>query len=1201
MTDARGRDSFAGVTPRTHALKLDPLTLPAEARLVALDHRAGDTPGLRFVDVTRGEMVRADFAAAGDSALLRALAEAAGPGRTETDRLLARAGHALTSPQPAADARTLPASRVLTGESALPLARRDVPGAEGAEAAPALAGGAAAGAVAGPAGADRAAAEPLEELVPRLDARLGFVGLANFDTVASSQIAVRVKGAAPAGFTLIVNGRRVSESRVARRVLAPASLVEAWEYLGVELEPGLNVLEVEAKSAPGREVVRIMAPGPLAALAFAPPPDIPADGASCGGVVLSLLDARGRPAGARTLVTLETTLGRVRLADLDPAATGVQVAVEGGRLLVPLEAPTEPGLARLTALTGALRAGTTVRFVVEARRPLAVGTFEGTLGRGGFSRRGPAADAREARFEAAPRQFTSTSRDGRTAAAARGALYYRGRVSGPWSLTLGYDSDREPEARRFRDLQPDQGYAVLGDAAVRGYDAQSSGRLYTRLERPGAWLLYGDYVTTGIGTAAEGGGRALAAYSRSLTGAQARWEGLAWRVDAFTSRDRARSRTDELPGLGTSGPYQLRACPFVENSERVEIVVRDRDHPGVVLSTTASQRFTDYEAEPWTGRVLFRAPVPSHDEALNPVSVRVTYEVRTDEGTAAGDPFWVHGATARWRATPRLELSGTVVDDHDPTEPHALRGAAFRAELGPRTALEGEWALTQTRERSTGHGGRLELKHTAAALEARLWGSSTGSRFDNPTAGFASGRDEAGAKLVARLGERTRLTAEGSFSGDAAGRQRRGGGRLALDRRLGHGLQGELGLRLAGGDAAAAGEDPSVAALRTRLAWQPPAHPQWTGYAEAEQDVRGGERRMAALGGEYRVAQRGRLYARHEFISSLGGTWDLNGAQQRLATVVGADADVRRDQHVFGEYRVSDVLAGREAQAAVGLRNGWQLARGLRLGTSFERVSPLGAGAAGGPTTAGTVALDATRGHAWKGSTRFELRGNGQGTQFLQTAAAAVQLDSAWTGLVRHALSLNQARAAADDETRERVQLGLAWRPGGDWEALARWEFRYDRGATALDATSLDAGAADPDARRLAGVMALNADGRLGDRDVVTLGWAGKLTHERSGLGATGGGGQWLRLRTTSDIARDWDLSWTTSVLTGRGWDQRRWGLGLEVGRQLPGGVWLSLGFNRFGYYDSELAGEEWTREGAFVRLRMKVDETTLERLRGTR
>ncbi len=1165
VTDARGRYSFTGVTPRTHALKVDPSTVPTAATLIALDHRAGGLPGLRFVDLTRGELARADFAAQGDTAALRDVSDhGVASGRPERDRLLARGADPLATPMPASDPRALPASRVLTGESGLPLTRRAT-GTPGASAtatatwpAPAPESGRA---TESPAPQDarspRALASlPLEQLVSQLDAEPGFLGLADLDTVAVTQIAVRVKGGAGTHLELFVNGRLEPDTRVARRVIAPEAGIEAREYLGVDLRPGVNVLEVAPAQSLARAAVRVVAPGPLAALMLDAPRGVPADGVTPAEVTLSLLDAHGVPVGARTLVTLESTLGRVRLDDLDPATAGVQIAVEGGRARVPLESPAAPGVARLTAATGELHAVAFVPFTTEPRRLLAVGTLEGVLGWNGFSRRGAAADPREARFESPAEQFASVSRDGRASAAARGAFFLKGRAAGPWSLTLGYDSDRERDARRFRDLQPDAGYTVLGDASVRGYDAQSTGRLYSRLERPGAWLLYGDYVTQGIGSPAEGGTRALAAYNRSFSGAQTHWEEGAVRVDAFTSRDRTRSRVDELPGLGISGPYQLRAFPFVENTERVEVLVRDREHPGVVLSTSARERFTDYEVEPFTGRLLFRAPVPSLDAAMNPVSVRVTYEVRTADGGPAGDPFWVHGATARWQAASALELSGTVVDDHDPAAPRELRGAAFRTRLAPRTTLEGEWALTQRLGTTAGQGGRLELRHAAGGIDAHLWGASTGARFDNPFAGFAGGRDDAGGRLEARLAERTRLTAEASYSGDAAGRDRRGGGLLALDRALSDAWRGQLGVRVSDGTVRANGEDPLVAAVRTRLGWQPRSRPEWTSYAEGEQDVREARRRMAALGSEYRVAGRGRMYARHELISSLGGAFDLNGAQQRLATVLGVDADVRSDQHVFGEYRLADVLAGREAQAAVGLRNGWQVDPDVRLGTSFERVSPLGEGhPASGATTAAALAVDFTGDVGWKGSSRIEVRANRSDTQLLQTLAAAVALDSAWTGLFRYALSVTEAHAAdAAGAARARLQVGLAWRPGGRWEGLARWEGRYDRGAAALAPTAMETGDPDPRGRRIAGIVSLHADGPMGDHDVMSIAWAGKLTREESFLAASNGGGQWLRARATRDLADGWDIGWTASALTGSRWSQRRWGLGAELGRQLPMG-----------------------------------------------
>ena len=59
----------------------------------------------------------------------------------------------------------------------------------------------------------------------------------------------------------------------------------------------------------------------------------------------------------------------------------------------------------------------------------------------------------------------------------------KGRVAEGVQLTVGYDSDRPADQRVMRDLDTQRGYLVAGDASVVGYDAQSAGRLYARLER----------------------------------------------------------------------------------------------------------------------------------------------------------------------------------------------------------------------------------------------------------------------------------------------------------------------------------------------------------------------------------------------------------------------------------------------------------------------------------------------------------------------------------------------------------------------------------------------------------------------------------------------------------------------------------------------------------------------------------------------
>ena len=1173
VTDAHGRFSFTGVTPRTHAIKLDRTTLPPRARPVAIDRRDAGTPGLRFVDLTRGELVHAEFVVTGDTTTMREAQDRrmAAAMRDEASRALARG---VTSPEQrlrSGDPRALPASAIATGER------------ESSEGRPTP--------LASSATSPAAVFASLEQLLPTLDPELGFVALSDLDTVATTQLAVRVKGRLGMTFSLRVNGERVPESRVGRRVTAPRAGLEAWEYVGVTLRPGRNQLELSTPHARGRVVVRVVVPASLGNLVLSGPRLASADGRSAALLTLAATDSAGVPVGVRTLVTLESSLGRLAVRDLDPAQAGVQVAVEGGIVEVPLVAPASPGRARITARSGAIQTAALVEFVPEMRPLLAVGSVEGVVSVQGVRRPAHGSLPRTG-FEQPIEQFLAESRDGRNSAGARGALFVKGRVRDDMQLTLGYDSDRPQNLRQFRDMQVDRGYPVQGDASVRGYDAQSTGRLYARLDRRDASLLYGDLTTGGSGNPGAGAS-SLANYARSLTGAAAAWGGEDNGGRAFTSRERSRHAVDELPGRGVSGPYQLTRAPLVENSERVEVIVRDRDQPAVVLSSDLRQRFTDYELDPQSGRLLFRSPVPSVDAAMNPVSVRVTYEV--PEG---GAPAWVHGAEVHQRVGPRLVLGGTYVDDHDPAQPFELRGVSTTVRLGPRTSLIGEWAATRLlagglEPSGVGDAGRAELRHDGAHTQARLWGMTAAEGFRNPGAGLAGGRSEAGGRFATRLAERTRLTAEAQFSADAAGQARRGGLLTSLDRTLSAAWRGEVGVRVTGESRRNASEEPLLLSVRARLLGQWPRHPEWSGYGEFEQDTRLADRQLAAIGGEYRFSARGRAYARHELASSLHGPWSLTSGEQRLATVAGVDASLAHDAHVFSEYRLQDAFAGRDAQAAVGLRNAWRLASGMRVGGSFERVNPLsGPRAAEGPSTALSGSMDWAEDARWKGSARMEVRSSRAADQVLQTMAAAVKLDSSWVALGRHALTFGGSLTGAGREAREQLQLALAFRdpgstprPFGRWDALTRWEFLYERSPGAGQRL-----------RRTANVVGLNGTGRFARGLSTNLAWAGKLTRDEADGLTSSGGAQWLHGRVLLDFARAWDAGVSASVLSGRSFAERQYGLGAELGRQLPAGTWLSLGFNRFGYRDDELTADEWTRTGGYLRFRARFDENLFRR-----
>jgi hypothetical protein len=976
---------------------------------------------------------------------------------------------------------------------------------------------------------------------------------------------------------LLVNEVEIPAARVGRKVAAADAGIELWEYVGVRFVPGENVLRLAAERAgvplvPARAVV--VAPDRPGRIEIDAPRYVAADEFSPATIDLRLVDARGVPSSVRTLVTVEATLGRLSGDDLDGATGGLQVALEGGRARVTLDAQGQPGIANVHVSGAGVEGRTRIEFVPDLRPFIAVGALEAQVG---LSRRSAGAGRSGTQagpaFEHEIETYRALSGDGEQYAALRGAMFLKGRVREDVLLTIGYDSERPDDLRRLRDIQPDAFYPIYGDASVKGYEARSTNDLYARLDRRGASLLYGDFVTSG---AAAGAGRSLAAYSRSLSGVAGKFENTRVRFDGWTSRDHARRVVDEIRGRGVSGPYHLSVAPFVENTERVELVVRDRNQPAVVLRTSARQRFVDYEVDPRNGELLMRAPVPSLDDELNPVFLRVTYEV--DQG---GAPFWVTGFVGRARVTERVEVGGTYVDDHDPEAGGELRSVFAGMRLAAHSTLEAEYASSRTDLKGRAGAGRFEWRHVATGVEARLYGASTGARFSNTTSGFAAGRAEAGGRLSLALSPRTRLLSEALYTAEAGGGARTGGGAIALDRRLNDQMRVELGTRLAGGDTAR-----FEATVRTKLT---ATHAGASAFLEYEQDTQDWDRRRAALGGEYRFTARGRAYARHEFLTGLTGPYALDGTQRRHATVFGIDANLSPDARLFSEYRADGLFDARAGEAAVGLANTWKLASGARVNASLERVQPTGAGAGAGAQTAGastaaTIAVDYTSALRWKGSARVEFRTSRASDGVLTTLAGAYRLDRRWSALGRSQLTLMQE---SDDRSavRERLQLGFAYRPGAGWDALGRYELHYENADSGSSAGARG--------RRLAHVVSFHGAGPLGDRVTGSLAWAGKLAGERGDGVRTTTSAHWVHGRAAWALAPSWDAGLAGSFYGGSG--VRRPGVGAEVGRKLRPELWLSLGYNLTGYADDQLTAEEWTRQGVYLRIRARFDESLWE------
>ncbi len=884
-------------------------------------------------------------------------------------------------------------------------------------------------------------------------------------------------------------------------------------------------------------------------------------------------------AAHRATVTLEATDGRWLVLDVDDSEPGLQVALTDGQADVLLQAPDRDGRVEVRAF---LRNEQPVRdalfFQSRGHDVIAAGLIEARLELRSLNLSDMLAGARRNRFEDALTSLSLSTDDERFTAATRASLFAQGRVRNDLNLTLRLDTEEDERSRLFRDIRPDEFYPVYGDAAIQAFDAQSKGRFYGRLDRGASFLQYGDFNTSVAGYG-QLGARELGRYSRALNGLFQHSESERYSVNAFVTRDRFTQVVDEIRGQGISGPYQLSRTEGLVNSERVELVTRDRNQPALILNVETLERYTDYSIEPFSGRLIFKRPIASVDPELNPVVIRVTYEVES-----GGQAFWVYGADAQLRASDRLEIGGGYVRDANDLNPFDLASLNATVSLAANTYLVGEWARSDSADASAGDARRVELRHASQRLDARLFYLDSDTTFQNPSAAFGNGRNELGFKGYARIDDRTALFGEGLRTKDNRNGGVRRGWSAGLERAFGDWLRGRLGYRWAdesatpasGETAQTVGATPNEThAISARLTGR--LSTAGSVYGEFEQDVSETSQRRLAVGGDYRLLGRARVYGRHEFITSLAGPYALNTAQERNTTVFGVAADVLPGQSIFSEYRLRDAVAGREAQAAVGLRNLWEVRDGVRLSTSFERLSPLSG--TGSAATAVTGSVDYTSNPLWRASARAEYRAADSGDNLFGSLGYARKLSRDWTLLGNSVFST----VVDGDRAFARTRLGFAYRETdrNRWNALGRYEHRYDRNP---DLSAIDT-------RKIAHILAGHVNYQP-DLDLVLRGqWASKWASETSGGFDTNTQAHLAGMRATLDVTERWDVGAIGRVLMAGALESAQWGLGGEVGLLLSNDLRVSVGYNVFGFNDGDLAGTDQTDRGLYVQIGFKFDE----------
>ncbi|SMO96200.1 conserved repeat domain-containing protein [Gracilimonas mengyeensis] len=1163
ITDADGKYTFYGVKPNKHVLKIDNYSLPDGSELEAVDNRHANDPSSRFVDLKKGEMHRADFAVCncteGVLNNIDTRKEAFGAGRNEVLNDVSKnfnlreqrtsnnrqaagvVGDAkvpkIQSAKEAADAKTASpdSTSIITEDSTV------------------------------------VALDNMEMGLLNASADLGFLNVADGDTLDARQFTFQAKGKLGARFEMKVNGEIIENDKIGQRSAAKNRDLQAWEFVSIELNKGKNTVQLRERDPFGNlrdsVEVSVYAPGELKKLKVTVPENhVSADGVSAAVVRVEVLDQEGIRIGSKIDITLDASLGEWQVEDNQPKTPGTQTSVVGGVTDFKLKSTIEPKTVLVRANAGVLEGEAKVHFIPDLRPLIAAGIIEGTV-----RLRNPLDIRSASSDDGFERELKSLSYDmNNFTADGRISFFLKGKVSGKTLLTAGFDSEKDKENRMFRDIRPDEFYPVYGESSVKGFDAQSSSRLYIRVDRNKTYAMYGDFITQ-----ERDQDRQLGDYSRSQTGIKTHYEQDNYEVNAFGVSSASTHRLREFRGQGISR-YELPDQDIIENSEIVEIVTYDRNQPEVILDVERLTRFRDYAIEPFNGAITFRAPVSSVDKEFNPQFIRITYEVENDD-----ERYFIGGVDGKLRVVDGVVAGASYVKDNNPEEEFALTSGNLSVELNEDTRMLVEVARTNTARNGNGNAGRIELQKRGKKVDLLAQVGKAEKNFDNERATLGQGRTEAKVRGRYRFEGSTNINGEFLYSRNDTSGAEVVGGVLNVQRSLGSSINAEVGIRHTQ-ESRAASEEIVNTNARGKITADLPFIEGASTYGEYEQDMTNTDRKMIAVGGDYRLRNIAKLYAKHEFISSAGGRYTLSSSAKRNNTLVGLDVNYMNNGQIYSEYRMADALDGRTGQAAIGVRNQFELKEGLGLNVGFERIYTV----EGTPTNDGTAlstAIDYTANPNWKGTAKLEARFRKQSTTYLNSFGYGHKINRDWTFLGKNIIALTATDGVSGfSKIQQRLRVGTAFRDvdSNKLDALFRYEFKYEEDANIA-----------PNHFRSAHVFSSHAN----YHPVVDWTFTGRLAAKRSveqdEFLKSSSFLELLSGRTMYDITDRWDASINASLLANSDFTIKDYGVGIEAGYLVAKNLRLAAGFNLFGYEDEDLSENNYTQRGVYAGLSYKFDE----------
>lgn len=1161
VTDIDGRYHFEGVTPGKHVVQIDPQSLPLdqEALDCPTNNRSAESPISRFVEGDGGALKRADF-------------------------------HAHT---------VAPRQAVGVTPFQIPEAKSD---AEAAGAETDWLAGLTPG---------TAFLYPLTDHNPRLR---------------STRVAIKH----PAGMKveLSINGQPVEPLTFDGLRTSANKRVQVSLWRGIPLQTGENILTARVVKEDGsvhQELTQTvhLAGAPMQAKLLPEIGNYVADGITRPVIAVRLTDREGRPiphgthgsfsvpAPYQAAIEVDAQQAR-QLAGMDRAPTGWEVVGDDGIAYIQLEPTTASGSVQITLpfADGEVKREQTLDVWLDAGdRPWTVVALASiSFGFNKLDR------------DLSDPAMKQRALDGRI------AFYAKGKLSDKWLLTVAYDSDKNRDETRFAGtVDPRAYYTIYADRAEQRYDAASIRKLYAKVERPNFYAMFGDYQT-------NFNDAQLTRYQRSLNGFKAQYGTPQLSASLFYAETGQRYKRDEIQGNGLTGPYALGARFIIPNSETITLQTRDRLRSDVIVSEQRLNRYVDYDIDYATGTVRFKNPVLSRDFDGNPQFIIADYEVEGTGRTVTN----AGGRVAYTTADEKLRVGVTAIHDEDDNAKTNMVGGDVRYRPNTATEIRAEYAHSsgkpmsgQTGAKSSGDAWLFEAEHHGKDYDLLAYARQQ-------DASFGVGQLNASESATRKFGmdARARLTKSLSLGALAwqenrlgtGARRRAAAGELMVrdekksatvglifaedhlsdgttnrstllkftgSHKLGKKVTVDAGAELPIDNKDASVDFPARYQIGARYALSQ-AVQLVAGYEHAE----GGAIKADTFRAGFEVTpwQGGRVLATagQQTITEYGPrSFAAYGLKQTLQVNDKVTVDFSVDgNRTLGGVDRSDVVNPEQPVATGGF-----LAGNNVLAEDFIAVS-LGANYVAGP---------------WSATSRIEYRDADSGERYGGQIGFIRQMGEgeAIGGLIRYTHATDNAAASA--EVAE-AQFSWAHRPAdSEVSWLAKIELRHDAVKGAVEGTAAPVAGSfivngDARSRRAIGMITFNYT-PIGEYDEegkekafyetgeYSFFWGTRYVSERFGTADVDGWSNVFGLDARFDVSKRLDVGFMGTLRAGNNFDSFAYSGGPMLTFAPDKNMNVRLGYNVFGFEDRDFEESRYTRDGPYIQLDMKLDQTTFKDL----